>query len=550
MAHRSRRTSNQLLLAALVLAVGFASNSRAASPEPGQQAPSILWTQTVPLPLLDPCLSALGSVESRGVAAAPDRDVVAVGILASLSTIVVVKYDGGSGERVWCTSFPIKATTATGSTFLVGSPEVGGVAIDSAGPIFIGGHGRTGPVPPLMNTSKPGPPPPAPVIRYFVTKCSSIGACASAVTFLNPSLADSHNDTLGGVAVGPDGQPVLTGLAEFPASKTKSTFKLLTVKVNGSTFGILGTALASSNAPGTASTQGVAVDSSNDIFVTGTDASTLKYSSSWSPTPLWTASLAGSRIATGPRDRNDDDRGEAQEVAILRPGVNRGFAITKLDSETGATLWTKTYGSNLVDTASHLALDRPGNILVSGARGGEGDLVSLSRTGELNWVDVLPASSFSAVAVGLGGAPVVSGYSEAPGRTRVMVTLSYDNTDVEILQAFASDGSDRGKGPLHNTLAWDEPISASVKGFLVCVDEKAGVVCQDVGSAANLNPRVLQSTTPGSLTYEIALSRLTSLRSGKRRISIIAYSDSGRSAESEALSLAGRFGQHTFGSHR
>jgi hypothetical protein len=476
-------------------------------------------------------------------------------MVASLSTVVVVKYDVGSGERVWCRSFPIKATTATGGTFLVGPAEIRGVAIDSYGTIFIAGHGRTGPLP-APATAKPGPPAPVPPLRYFVTKCSFIGTCASAVTFINPPIDDSHNDTIGGIAVGPDGHPVLTGLAEFPASKTKGAFKLLTVKVRGSTLSLLGMAQASSNTPTTASAQGVAVDSSNDIFVTGTEAWTLKYDSSLSPMPLWHASLAGSRIATTPRHDAGDDPGDAHDVGVLRAGLNRGFAITKLDSDTGAALWTKSYAASLIGTASDLALDLSGNILVAGDRG---QLVSLSRTGELNWAaDVFPAgqtgsgwsrSSFTVLAGGLSGAPVVSGYLEAPGgRTRVMVTLKYDSSDFEVLEASAVEQSDRKTGPRQNTLAWDEPISASVKGFLVCIDEKTGVVCQDVGSPANLNPRILHSTTPGSLTYEIALSRLTSLRSGRRSISIIAYSDSGDSPQSEALFVAGRFGQHTFGS--
>jgi hypothetical protein len=530
----------------LFTAARIEADGRSASQKLDQRAPSIVWTQTVPLPLSDPCLSARGSVESRGVAVGSDHDVVAVGIVASLSTVVVVKYDVGSGERVWCKSFPITATTATGSTFLVGSAEIRGIAIDSYGTIFIAGHGRTGPSP-ALTTSKPGPAAPTPALRYFVTKCSFIGTCASAVTFINPPLEDLHNDTIGGIAVGPDGHPVLTGLAEFPSSRTKGTFKLLTVKLRGSTLSLLGVAQASSRAPTAASAQGVAVDSSNDIFVTGTEAWTLKYDSSLSPVPLWTSSLAGSRIATTPRhDAGDDDPGDAQDVGVLRASLNRGFAITKLDSETGATRWTKPYAASLIGTASDLALDLFGNILVAGDQG----LVSLSRRGELNWADVLSASSFSVVAVGLDGAPVISGYTEAPGgRTRFMVTLKYDSSDFEILEASAIERSDRRTGPRQNMLAWDEPISVSVKGFLVCINEKTEVVCQDVGSAANLNPRILRSTTPGSLTYEIALSRLTSLKSGKRRISIVAYNDSGESPPSKALFVAGRFGQHTWG-HR
>jgi hypothetical protein len=550
MTQRADGISKQLLLLVLPLTVMMLSvgvvidaDNQSASTKSAHKAPSLLWTQTVPLPHPDPCLPATGKVESRGVAVGPDHDVVAVGIIASLSTAVVVKYDARSGERIWCTSFLIKATTSTSSTFVVGSAEVRGVAIDSDGTIFIAGHGRTGPLP-TLTTAKPGPPAPVPALRYFVTKCSFIGTCASAVTFIHPSLADSHNDTIGGIAIGPDGRPVLTGLAEFPGSKTKSTFKLLTVKLNGSTLALIGTAHAPSSAPGTGSAQGVAVDASNDIFVTGSDASTLKYDSSLSPAPLWTVAVAGSRIVAAPRLHGGDDRGDAQEVAVLRAGVNRGFAIARLDGESGATLWTKSYGS-LIETPTDLAVDIPGNILVSGD---EGQLISLNRRGEVNWADVVAASSFSFVAVGMDDAPVVSGYTEAPGgRTRAMLTLKYES-DVEIVPVFSSAQSDHVKGPHQSMLAWDEPISETVKGFFVCIDERKAALCQDVGSAANLNPRVLSSTTPGSVTYEIPLSRLAFVASGKRRISVFAYNDTGGSRESEPLFIAGRAGQHTFGS--
>jgi hypothetical protein len=552
MAHPSNRLANQLrrlglpvTAVMLCFAVGIHGDSRSPSPGLDGEAPSIIWSQTVPLPLLDPCVSVVGSVESRGVAVGPDRDVVAVGIRASLSTIVVVKFDGVSGDRLWCTAFPIRATTATGSMFLVGSAEVGGVAIDSNGTIFIGGHGATAPLSPQH--AKPGPPPTQPAVRYFATKCSSIGICASAVTFINPPFADAHNATIGGIAVGPDGQPVLTGLAEFAASKNKVAFRLLTVKVHGSTLAPLATAQASSNAPGTGSAQDVAVDSSNNIFVTGTEASTVKYDALLSKTPMWTASLAGSRITTAPHQEGVDDPGAVDEVAVLRAGVKAGFAITKLNRETGATLWTNVYDSRDIDIPTDLAFDDVGNIVVSGNRGGTGGLVSLGATGEIEWADSVPSSFFSGVAAGLDGAPVASGYGEAPGgRTRVMITLSYDSSDFELPQISSGGRSDHGQGPRQNTLAWDQAISETVTGFLVCIDGNAGTQCQDVGSPANLTRRILPSTTPGSLTYEIALSTLTSVGSGKRKISVIAYTNEGRSPASPPLSVAGRFGQHTF----
>ena len=580
---RAKHALNRLLLsvlpiaAAVVFPVGVGNAAQrehhSASRAFDRESPSILWSQTVPLHAPDPCLPVSGSVESRGVAIGPDQDVVAVGSIAGLSTVVVVKYDRSSGERIWCHSFPVRATTANGTAFLVAFAEVGGVAIDASGTIFIGGHGRTGPLPPAY-PRKPGPPPPVPASRYFATTCSSAGACASTVTFINPAVAGSHNDTIGGIAIGPDGNPVLTGLAEFPSAfPKKGTFTLLTVKVDGSTLELLGTAQAASKPPRTDSTVGVAVDSSNDIFVTGTEASTLKYDSLLSPIPLWTRHLAGASIATRPPHHDgDEDPGDVDDVAVVRAPPNgdhraQGFVVTKLDGEAGVTLWTKAYDTDL-NIPRDVVWDHRGNILIAGDRGGrggerhsrlqEGQLVSLSQTGELNWAAVFPTrkprmdsfqSSFVAVAVGLDGDPVVSGHSEVrPGRpTRVMNTLKYSVRDASPHEPPDEDDDDDGDARPHdNRLAWDQPISETVTGFRVCIDAQIGMACQDVGRPEDLNPRILPSTLPGSRTYEIALSKLTSIQAfGKRRISVIAYNTSGDSPASAALTVAGRFGQHT-----
>jgi hypothetical protein len=569
------------------LEVAALKQPRLASPALEHEPPSIRWNQTVPLTPPDPCLTVPGSVETRGVAIGPDLNPVVVGEVAGPWTLAVaVKYDRRSGERAWCHSFPVRAAAVNGTTFLVAFAEVGGVAIDSTGTIFIGGHGRTAPFPPPP-PSKPGPQPPSPPDRYFVTKCSSAGACASTVTFINPSVAGSHNDAIGGIAIGPEHNPVLTGVADFPSSfPHPSTFKLLTVKVNGSTLALLGQAEAPSNPPSTASSQGVAVDSSDDIIVTGTEASTSKYDSLLSPTPLWTNPLAGARVATiSHRDRDeafwedreshwgnedqhasvhhdnlgtarlDEDAGEVDDVAVLRPVVNaaegtHAFAVTELGGKAGVTLWTKTYGSGLNDIARDIALDRQGNILVAGDRVGQGgapasrsrdgQLVSLTRTGELNWVAVVPTKrvtgdtsqhSFFAVTVGLDGDPVVTGYSDVQsgGPTRVMDTLTYTLEHPET--------DDKRSDQLDDErLAWDDPISAAVTGFLVCIDARTGTTCQDVGKPIG---RSLRSTTPGSLTYEIALAKLTSFKDRPRRISVIAYNANGDSPKSAALSVNG-----------
>ena len=542
------------------------------------------WNQTVPLNPQDPCLPVPGSVESRGVAIGPDQDPVAVGEVTGLSRVVVVKYDGRSGEQLWCKSFPVRATAANGTTFLVPFAEVGGVAIDSNGTIFIAGDGGTAPYPPPPQP-RPGPPPPLPTNRYFVTKCSSVGACNSTVTFIEPSVGGSHNDTIGGIAIGPDGNPVLTGVATIPSPFPRpSTFKLVTVKVDGSRFRLLRQAQVPSNPPSMTSRVGVAVDSRNDIFVTGTEASTSKYDSLLSPTPLWTKRLAGARIATRSyrhradewEDRkrgvwdddehatathgrgangHDENGSEAGDVAVVRTVANatnttQDLEVTMLDGETGNTLRTTIYDSGFNDIPRDIALDSVGDILVAGDRSGqrgqpvspfqEGQLVSLSRTGKLNWVAVFPTRratgdisklSFFAVAVGSDSAPVVSGYSEVPpaGPMRVMRTIKYTFHHAE---PSSDEGSDRGEGLGDKKLAWDEATSQTVNGFRVCIDAEPVTACQDVGKPKS---HTLPSTTEGSLAYEIPLAALRSLTKGTHTILVMAYNASGDSVDNPQL---------------
>ena len=494
-------------------------------------------------------------------------------------------------NRLWCTSFPVRAA-ANGTTFLVPFAEVGGVAIDSSGTIFIGGHGGTAPSPPPT----PGPPPP---LRYFATKCSSAGMCASTVTFINPSIGGSHNDTIGGIAIGPDGNPVLTGVATILSPFPRpSTFKLVTVKVDGTRFRLLGQAQVPSNPPSMASRVGVAVDLRNDIFVTGTEASTSKYDSLLSPTPLWTKRLAGARIATRSyrhradewEDRkrgvwdddehatathgrgangHDENGSEAGDVAVVRTVANatnttQDLEVTMLDGETGNTLRTTIYDSGFNDIPRDIALDSVGDILVAGDRSGqrgqpvspfqEGQLVSLSRTGKLNWVAVFPTRratgdiskhSFFAVAVGSDSAPVVSGYSEVPpaGPMRVMRTIKYTFHHAEP----SNERSDPGEGLGDEKLAWDEETNQTVNGFRVCIDTETGTACQDIGKPKS---HTLPSTTDGSLTYEIPLAALRSLTEGTHTILVIAYNASGEAAslpkmfDIEPLRQAPKHGQH------
>jgi hypothetical protein len=537
-------------VAALALVAGISTHSEHPKSTPdsiSQVPPLIFWDQAVPQYPADPCLTVAGNVESRGVAVGADENPVALGKVTDLAIVVVAKYERTSGERIWCTSFPIKGATPGGSVFVVPHAEVAGLAIDSSGAIFIGGHGGTGPVP-SPPPHRPGPTA-APSQRYFVTKCSTAGICAPTVTFINPPTAGSHDETIGGIAIGPDDNPVLTGLARVPAAPSNQTrIKHLTVKVSGATLGVLGMVDTATNPSDSASSPGVAVDSSNSIYVTSTAASTSKYDAQLSPIALWTTPVSGARIAVS-------DDGPGVHVAVLgATDGSRRLSVTRMDAETGGTLWTKTYSLGSNDVVHDLALDDRGNIFVVGRHRGHrkedvsgpenGVLMSLDPVGALNWTAIFPAyrgpgdgsqHSFVAVAVGPDQSPVVSGNSDLQSGRRVMNVLKYGGRTFTAVDHGDTDrGGDRNRNKEEPQLAWDEAPNNTVRGFRVCINEQIGSECQDIGLP---EARTLRSTPPGMLTYTVTLSALASFTPHARRISVIAYNEGGDGPGSVALSV-------------
>jgi hypothetical protein len=219
------------------------------------------------------------------------------------------------------------------------------------------------------------------------------------------------------------------------------------------------------NVPGELKEAGVAVSSSNEILVTGTRASTIKYDRLLSPKPLWTSPVRGRKIAvrSGSANENDsegrdrsareqEERGD-DEVAVIRttdaalgplpaPGctaATQDFEVIKLDGASGATVWVQTYDSCFNDVPRGVAIDRDGNILVTGERNSapspqfnEGQTVSFDPDGIVQWVAVFDSGdtpsgtdiidAFFAVAVGQDSNPVVTGHSNPPS---LMRTIKY-----------------------------------------------------------------------------------------------------------------------------
>jgi hypothetical protein len=553
------------MIRALVLVfvglLSFPALGLAASPAPDAHVPSVLWNQPAPHSADGTaCVPASSAVASRGIAVGPDQNPVYLGDKAGFSTtLVVAKYDRNSGERLWCTSFLVRATGPGGIPFTVAFAQAGGVAVDSNGTIFIAGHGVSTPFP-VPGPPVPGPPPPAPVLRYFVTTCSPSGVCAPVVTLINPSITATHTDTIGGIAVGPDGHPVLTGLATFPGANPSkpSTYKLLTVKISRSSLAPLGFAQGDSNAPRTGSRAAVTVDASSNILVTGSDASTWKYDAMLSRT-LWTARIPGNGIAMTTRaGHGSSEHGQDSEdaVAVVGPPVgatgSRHFAITVLDGGTGDTVWTAPYNSGFDDVPRGVAADQDGNLIVATDVGGSlgtpavvfqrGVLVSVDRRGRLNWVVVFPSDiadrslhSIAGIAVGPDGAPVVSDDSSDPsapsaGVAHHIIQLDFDR------HGRGRDGRDDDEDDdvdvRRDALAWDQPVTDTVTGFLVCVDAQPVASCQDIGKPA---ARVIPSTNVGAVTYQFELAGITALTKGRHTLAVVAYNGALTGGESAGL---------------
>src|ERR1043166_8467405 len=128
-----------------------------ASPASGSDMPSVSWNKAIFQTSIDSdaCVSVPGKVVSHGVAIGPDQNPVFVADVAGTpATVLLAKYDRETGERLWCTSLQVRAV-ANKTTFAVPSAQIGGLAIDASGTIFIAGDG--GSTPSAAPSSTPGP---------------------------------------------------------------------------------------------------------------------------------------------------------------------------------------------------------------------------------------------------------------------------------------------------------------------------------------------------------------------------------------------------------
>ena len=238
------------------------------------------------------------------------------------------------------------------------------------------------------------------------------------------------------------------------------------------------------NGPGNGNdyAQSIAVDSSNNVIVTGYstngasgyDYATIKYSSAG--VPLWTNRY------NGPGNGDDEATAVALDSSnnVIVTGYSTGsggspdYATLKYSSA-GVPLWTNTYNGpgNGFDGASAVAVDGSNSVIVTGQSWGGAssyDYATLkySSAGAPLWTNRYNGSGnqwdlAKAVAVDRSNNVIVTGYSVAPGGYPDYATMQYSSAGVPLW-------TNRYNGPANNTdfanaLAVDRSGKVIVTGF-------------------------------------------------------------------------------------
>src|ERR1019366_4408051 len=258
--------------------------------------------------------------------------------------------------------------------------------------------------------------------------------------------AGNGNDFATPVAVDDNGNVFVTGYA----TGIGSGVDYATIKYS-STGVPLWTNIFNGAGNGNDSATSLALDSGGNVIVTGRatgsgsgyDYATIKYSGAG--VPLWT------NIYNGDGNGNDfakavavDDNGNVF-VTGYATGIGSGFDYATIKySSAGVPLWTNIFNGagNGNDSATSLALDSGGNVIVTGTAVGRGSgydyaTIKYSSAGMPLWTNIFNgAGNSSDIAAGLAldesGNVYVTGYSTLIGGRYVYATIKYSNAGVPI----------------------------------------------------------------------------------------------------------------------
>src|ERR1051325_2761620 len=241
------------------------------------------------------------------------------------------------------------------------------------------------------------------------------------------------------------------------------------------------------NGPGNGAdyARAVAVDGSNNVIVTGeswagasgNDYATIKYSSAG--VPLWT------NVYNGPVDGNDDARAVAVDTSndVIVTGQSSGsgssydYATIKYSSA-GVLLWTNRYNGpgNGNDDARAVALDTSNNVIVTGSSVGSGSsddyaTIKYSSAGEPLWTNRYSGPGngpdyANALAVDGSNNVIVTGWSTGSGS-------GYDYATIKYSSAGGPLWTNRSNGPGNST---DIPyaIAADDNGNVIVTGRSIG----------------------------------------------------------------------------
>ena len=342
-----------------------------------ESPPTVLWNVT----------SVAGNLDVSDVGIGPDgHPVVAGTVCDSFPTacdIRVVKHDAPTGAVIWSVTFD-------------------GAGFDEATGLAVGPDGH----PVITGTS----------CAYAFSLCDlrtvkldgATGAVLWTVTF-----DGGGHDEGAGIAIGPDGNPVLAGnscMADFTGCRAR------TIKLHGATGAALWNVTYGSDSFATR----IAIGADGHPVESMFPARVVKYHGV-SGALLWDVAYNGSHglgfpsgVAIGP-DGNPIVSGTSESGDCSSDVSTCDFRTVKYDGATGAELWSVAFDTGGFDQGATVAVGGDGHAVVTGISC-TADLTACGlrtvkhdgATGALVWTVLLDGGSGAGIAIGSDGNPAVT----------------------------------------------------------------------------------------------------------------------------------------------